>query len=202
MTQVKICGITRAEDARTCALLGADFIGFIFAESSPRFVTPERAAEIVAALPEPRPRIVGVFRDALPGEINAVATRVPLDFAQLHGDESADHVAAVRVPVIKAIRIRDTFPDTLAFSSAQWMLFDTWDERGGGSGRRFDWSLLASYDRGRPFFLAGGITPENVVAAVSAVRPQALDVSSGVESAPGIKSADKLRLLFERVRRP
>lgn len=201
MTQVKICGITRAEDAQLCASLGADFIGFVFARSSPRCLTPERAAEIVAALdPSSRPRIVGVFRDERPHEIARIARLVPLDFAQLHGDESDADVAAIGIPAIKALRVHDTLPEADAFPSAPWLLFDTWDPRGGGSGRTFDWSLLARYDRSRPFFLAGGINPENVGSATATSRPHAIDVSSGVESAPGIKDAAKLRLLFERVR--
>lgn len=203
MTQLKICGITRAEDAQVCASLGADFLGFVFVASSPRFVSPGAAAKIVQSLhPASRPKIVGVFRDAPVETVARVAASVPLDLVQLHGDEPDDFAAALTTPVIKAVRVRETAPDVTPFRSADWLLFDTYDDRqAGGTGRRFDWSLLARYDRSRPFFLAGGITPENAAAAVSAARPQALDVSSGVESAPGIKDAEKLRLLFERVKR-
>lgn len=202
MTQVKICGITREEDALACAALGADFIGFVFVPSSPRFITPGAAAKIARSLdPASRPKLVGVFRDAPFETVSRVAAGVPLDFVQLHGDESEDDFATLRVPAIKAVRVGDTMPETETFASAQWLLFDALDERrGGGTGRRFDWSLLAQYKRARPFFLAGGITPDNAATAISAVRPQGLDLSSGVESAPGIKDAEKLRLLFERVR--
>lgn len=202
MTEVKVCGITRTEDAELCASLGAAYLGFIFVPASPRFIAPGAAAKIVRALPkESRPKIVGVFRNATIETIQRVAKDVPLDFVQLHGEESPEDIAAIGVPAIKAVRVGETLPDTAPFASASHLLFDTLDERrAGGTGRRFDWSLLAGYDRARPFFLAGGITPENAAAAVSAVRPQGIDVSSGVESAPGIKDEEKLRLLFERVR--
>lgn len=202
MTQVKICGITREEDAHACATLGADFIGFVFVPSSPRFITPGAAARIAKTLdPVARPKLVGVFRDAPCETVARVAAGVPLDYVQLHGDESEADFATLPLPAIKAVRVGETLPDTAGFASAQWLLFDTLDERrGGGTGRRFDWSLLAQYQRARPFFLAGGITPDNAAAAISAVRPDSIDVSSGVESAPGIKDLEKLRQLFERVR--
>ena len=201
MTQVKICGITRYEDAHLAAALGASFLGFIFVRESPRFIVPELASLIVGALGEPRPRVVGVFRDAAPDAVREVAARVPLDLVQLHGDESDEHIEAAGVPAIKALRVGDTLPDTKAHPHAEWLLFDTHDARqGGGTGRRFNWTLLARYERRQPFFLAGGITPDNVAAAISRVRPQGIDVSSGVESAPGIKDAVKLQQLFERVR--
>jgi phosphoribosylanthranilate isomerase len=188
MTKVKICGITRLEDARACADLGADFLGFIFVKSSPRYIEPERAAEIMSAIAGPK--FVGVFAD----ELRAVPG---LDYAQFHGAESDDDLVAAGIPSIKALRVGDMLPDTTAHPSAEWLLFDT----GAGSGRTFDWSLLAMYPRTKPFFLAGGLTPDNVAAAISLVRPDAVDLSSGVESGPGIKDHQKLRTLFERVRR-
>jgi len=121
-----------------------------------------------------------------------------LDYVQLHGAESDDDVRAAALPAIKALRVGDVLPDTTAHPSAEWLLFDT----GAGTGRRFDWSLLAMYPRTKPFFLAGGLGPDNVGAAISLVRPDGVDLSSGVESAPGIKDHAKLRTLFERVRRP
>lgn len=203
MTQIKICGITRTEDAQLCSELSADYLGFIFVESSPRYIKPERAAAIVSALPdEARPKIVGVFRDQSPEEVQRIAAAVPLDFVQLHGNESNEDIALIDVPVIKALRVGDMLPATTAHQNAEWLLFDTLDDRrGGGTGKRFDWSLLNIYERSRPFFLAGGISPENVAAAISLVRPAAVDVSSGVESEAGIKDATKLRTLFERVRK-
>lgn len=193
MTKIKICGITRLDDAQFCAHAGADFLGFIFVRESPRYIEPDRAAEIVARVHGPK--FVGVFRDESVDAMREIARRVGLDFLQLHGSESDDDVRKVGVPVIKTFLVGESLPD--ATSSAQWVMFD----RGGGSGRRFDWSLLAAYGRARPFFLAGGITPENVGVAISSVRPDAIDVSSGVEHEPGIKDHDKVRILFERVRR-
>ncbi|HEY0158654.1 MAG TPA: phosphoribosylanthranilate isomerase [Thermoanaerobaculia bacterium] len=189
MTKVKICGITRLEDAQACADLGADFLGFIFVRSSPRYIEPERAAEIVSQVRGPK--FVGVFAD----ELTPVEG---LDYVQLHGGETDDDVRAAGLPAIKALRVGDVLPDTTAHPSAAWLLFDT----GGGTGRRFDWSLLAMYPRTQPFFLAGGLTPDNVGAAISLVRPDAIDLASGVESAPGVKDHRKLRTLFERVRKP
>ena len=188
MTRIKICGITRYEDAALAADLGADFLGFIFVPESPRFIEPERAAEIMERVRGPK--TVGVFRDNyVPG--------LPLDYVQLHGTESDDDARAVGTPVIKALRVTDTLPDT-NYPSAEWLLFDT----GGGTGRTFDWALLTHYSRAKPFLLAGGITPDNVAAAIEAAHPDAIDLASGVESSPGIKDHQKLRQLFEKVRNP
>src|SRR6185436_2182410 len=147
-------------------------------------------------------RIVGVFRDADVNTIRAAADIAPFDYVQLHGTESDEDIRAIGLPAIKAIRVGDALPDTTATPSAEWLLFDTLDERrGGGTGRRFDWSLLAMYERTKPFFLAGGLEPDNVAAAISLVRPDAIDVASGVESEPGVKDHGKLKALFERIRR-
>ena len=204
MTKIKICGITREEDALVCAEHGADFMGFIFVPSTPRFVEPEKAAGIAAKVREreTRPRLVGVFRDASNDYIKEIHNLVGFDVVQLHGSETDDAVRELGLPVIKTLRVGETLPDTHGAPNAAWLLFDTFDERrAGGTGRRFDWSLLATYERSKPFFLSGGINPENVVAAISLVRPDAIDLSSGVESAPGVKDHDKLGRLFERVRR-
>lgn len=190
MTKIKICGITREEDAQASVELGADFLGLIFVPSSPRCVTPEQAKRVVQST---QGTFVGVFRNEDPATMNAIAGTVGLDYIQLHGDEPAD--IRLNRPTIKAFTMTNQLPDTDC--SSDWLLFDS----GGGTGRRFDWSLLASYPRTKPFLLAGGITPDNVAAAISAVRPDAVDVSSGVEAAPGIKDHAKLRSLFERVKR-
>ena len=203
-TRIKICGITRLEDALFAADKGADFLGFIFVPSTPRFIEPEGAAEITGVLRdrETRPRFVGVFRDASAAYINEIAALAGLDYVQLHGSETDDDIRAMKVPAIKTFRVGDALPDTTAHPSAEWLLFDTFEERrAGGTGRRFDWSLLAMYTRSKPFFLAGGMSPDNVAAAISLVRPSAIDVSSGVESEPGVKDHAKLEKLFERVRR-
>lgn len=203
--KIKICGNTRAEDAIAAADLGADFLGFIFIEASPRHVEAEHVAEIARAVRTGRehpPQLVGVFRDASNDYIREIASVATLDLVQLHGAETEEDLVDLGLPAIKTIRVGDALPDTAATPSAEWLLFDTWDERrAGGTGRRFDWSLLAMYERKKPFFLAGGITPENVSAAISLVRPDAIDLASGVESSPGIKDHAKLAQLFERVRR-
>lgn len=204
MTRIKICGLTRPEDAIFAAQNGADFFGLIFVESSPRHVQPEQAAEIVRAVRETgsEAKAVGVFRDSSNDYIREIAEVAALDLVQMHGSESEEDIVALGLPVIRTLRVGDTLPDTHATPTAAWLLFDTFDERrGGGTGRRFDWSLLALYDRSKPFFLSGGLTPENVVAALSLVRPDAIDLSSGVEREPGIKDHDRMARLFERVRR-
>lgn len=204
MTKIKICGLTRGEDALLAASLGADFLGFIFVPSTPRYIEPERAAEIIHAISrrEPRPTMVGVFRDASVASVRDIAGLAGLDFVQLHGTESEEDIAALDLPAVKAFRVGDTLPDTTSVPSAEWLLFDTYDERrAGGTGKCFDWSLLAMYPRTKPFFLAGGLTPDNAAAAISLSRPDAIDLASGVEAEPGLKDHDKLRSLFERVRR-
>lgn len=206
MTRIKICGLTRLEDVMFCADAGADFLGMVFVPSTPRYVEPERAADLVRGLRErpERPQLVGVFRDASVEYIAQIAGLVGLDLVQLHGSESDEDIQAIGLPVIKTFRVGDTVPDTTSVPSAGWLLFDTFDDRrAGGTGRRFDWSLLAMYERAKPFFLAGGLGPGNVAAAISMVRPDAIDVSSGVEAGdqPGVKDHEKVRGLFERVRR-
>jgi phosphoribosylanthranilate isomerase len=204
MTKIKICGITNEVDALFCAEAGADFLGFIFVPSSPRHVEPEKAGEIASRLREMpnRPKIVGVFQDASADYIREIQNVVSIDLVQLHGSESDDEIRELGIPAIKTLHVGGALPDAHGTPTAAWLLFDTFDERrSGGTGRRFDWSLLATYDRSKPFFLSGGLTPDNVVAAVSMVRPDAIDVASGVEASPGIKDHDKVARLFERVRR-
>ncbi|HEV8660374.1 MAG TPA: phosphoribosylanthranilate isomerase [Thermoanaerobaculia bacterium] len=204
MTKIKICGLTRAEDALLCAEKGADFLGFIFVPSTPRFVEPEKAATIAAPIREreTRPRLVGVFRDASAEYMREIASLVGLDMVQLHGSESDDDIRAIGLPAIKTFRVSDALPDTSGHTAAEWFLFDTFDERRtGGTGRRFDWSLMATYPRNKPFFLAGGLAPDNIAAAISLVRPDAIDIASGVEAEPGVKDHAKVESLFQRVRR-
>lgn len=203
-TRIKICGITREDDALAAAAHGADFLGFIFVPGTPRYVAPERAAAIARAVrgKGDAPKFVGVFRDASNDYIRSIADLVSLDVVQLHGGESEDDIRALGLPAVKTLRVGDALPETRATPSAAWLLFDTYDERrGGGTGRRFDWSLLAAYERSKPFFLSGGLRPDNVAAAISLVRPDAIDVCSGVEAAPGIKDHGKLSALFERIKR-
>jgi len=188
MTKIKICGITNAEDARFCEEVGADFLGFVFVRSSPRCVRAQDVARI-----ETRAKRVGVFRDSGIGEIRRIAEIARLDYVQLHGSESEDDVREIELPVIKAVRVENVIP--VVNTAAEWVMFDS----GGGTGRTFDWKLVAGY-HGKKFFLAGGLTPENVVDAIHAVHPDAIDLASGVESKPGVKDHDKVRELFRRVR--
>ena len=176
----------------------ADYLGLIFVPESPRHVTIERAQEIVDALGSVRRKIVGVFRDQPLELVQRAITDAGLDLVQLHGSESDDYVARVRVPVIKTVRVGEQVP--VVASGAAYVLFDTLDDRlAGGTGRRFDWGLLSNA-RAKPFFLAGGITAENVAVAISVARPYAIDVATGVEASPGKKDPDKVRALLERVR--
>lgn len=179
-TKVKICGITRAEDAELAIELGASYVGFIFVPESPRHVVHPPQTHGV--------KRVGVFRNQPAEAIMRTIETAHLDFVQIHGDMRVDF------PTIRAFKVGDTLPDTT--TDADYILFDT----GGGTGRTFDWNLLGAYERDKPFFLAGGITPDNVAEAIAKTHPYAIDVASGVERAPGIKDHDKLRRLFEAIR--
>jgi len=216
MTKIKICGITRPDDAHYAAELGADYLGFIFVPDSPRYIDPKKAARIIAQVQwsggkgsrhdgrpiESQPlHCVGVFRDASLEEIRRVCQIAGNDHVQLHGNESDDLVRELGKPVIRAVPVGETVP--IVATSAEWLLFDTHDaQKGGGTGRPFDWSLLARVPRTKPFFLAGGLNADNVTDAVRAVRPDGIDVSTGVESAPGVKDPAKLRKFFDRVKAP
>lgn len=202
MFRVKICGVTRPEDARMAAQSGADAIGLNFYGGSPRCVTLERAAEIAAALP-PHVCKVGVFVGATAEEIKDKARTVPLDLVQLSGDEPPEFLREVRpLPVLRAARIRDDLSPVTAYLDAcyrqyalpRMLLVDALrDDAYGGTGVTLDWDYLAQHRRalnGLPLVLAGGLTPDNVAAAIARVRPWAVDVASGVEQAPGAKSPE------------
>ncbi|MBK9139022.1 MAG: phosphoribosylanthranilate isomerase [Verrucomicrobia bacterium] len=195
-TRVKICGITRTEDAIEAVAAGADALGFMFFEGSKRFVTPEVAAAICRQLP-PFVAKVGVFVDAPPETMRHVAHTCGLDAVQLHGAENPALCASLApLTVIKAFRVADE--DSLAplpdFPVAAWLLDSYVPGELGGTGARFNWQLaVRARAWGRPIILAGGLTPENVAEAVRQVKPYAVDVSSGVESAPGKKDASRLR---------
>jgi phosphoribosylanthranilate isomerase len=194
---VKICGITRAEDADAAVALGAHAIGFLFWPESPRFIEPARAREIAYRLP-PSVMSVGVFVNQTAEHINSVVNLVGLKTVQLHGDETPEFAATLAIPAIKALTVDapiDAWPvDTM-------ILLDAGDpQRRGGTGQTIDWSVAAGIASRRRTILAGGLTPENVAAAVARVRPFGVDVSSGVESAPGVKDHQRLRALFEAMR--
>ena len=196
---VKICGITREADATAAVACGASAIGFIFWPKSPRYVEPERARAIVRSLP-PFVTPVGVFVNEDVEHLNSVADLVGLGAVQLHGDETPDMVDAVNSPVVKALGRIDAGTAT-AWPERVRLLIDADDrERRGGTGARADWNAAAALARQRPIVLAGGLTPANVADAVTRVGPFGIDVSSGVEDAPGIKNADRIRELFEVLR--
>jgi phosphoribosylanthranilate isomerase len=203
---VKICGITRMEDAAAAVAAGASAIGFVFWPGSPRFIDPYRARAIAATLP-PFVTAVGLFVNQPRGHIAAVASLVRLGAVQLHGDETPEFAASVSSPVIKALSITVRLkPDTThSFDAGAWparttLLLDAHDPvRRGGTGQTIDWDAAASVAAERRILLAGGLTPDNVAEAIARVRPFGVDVSSGVEQAPGIKDHRRVRALFEAI---
>jgi len=200
-TRVKICGITRPEDAVAAVRHGADAIGLVFYGPSPRNVSIEMAAEIVSALP-PFVSKVGLFVNASASEIETVLRRVSLDCLQFHGDESATDCAQINLPYYKAIRVKDD-TNLLQYASyyeqAKALLLDTYSEASvGGTGQVFDWKLIPE-DLGKPLILAGGLTAQNVAAAICQVRPYAVDVSGGVEASKGIKDEIKIASFMREV---
>jgi phosphoribosylanthranilate isomerase len=193
---VKICGITRAEDADAAVRAGASAIGFIFWPDSPRFIDPFRARRIARTLP-PFITPVGVFVNQPAEYVNQVAALVRLGAVQLHGDENPEYARAMARPVVKAI-------STIHAATAQgWpanvmLLVDAHDPvKRGGTGAPPDWHAAARLARDRRILLAGGLGPETVAAAIAAVNPFGIDVSSGVERAPGIKDPERVTALFE-----
>jgi phosphoribosylanthranilate isomerase len=204
MVKVKICGITNWTDARRAVEAGADFLGFNFYPKSSRYIAPAAARRIVQRLPD-KVASVGVFVNEPERDMLAIARRVGLDYVQLHGDETAEVVSRMRrsFRVIKAIRVHDSFRVSQLgnFKLASSILLDGFDAHlRGGTGKSFNWKLAKSAGRKRQIFLAGGLTPENAAEAVSAARPFAIDVCSGVESRPGEKDAARMRALVAAVR--
>jgi phosphoribosylanthranilate isomerase len=202
-TRIKICGLTRPEDAGLAADLGADALGFVFSPDSPRHVSPDAVRAITRRLP-PFPIRVGVFVNVDPGEVARMADAAGVEVLQLHGDEDVASYAQLGWPLIKSVALHDDVAVSAAGRLAENVvpLVDaTGGANRGGTGRTADWGLAARLAAKRRIVLAGGLTPENVADAVRQVRPWAVDVSSGVESAPGIKSADRLRAFFASVAR-
>jgi phosphoribosylanthranilate isomerase len=203
MTFVKICGITRVEDALDAAALGASAVGFVFWPASPRAIGPGDARRIVDALP-PLLTPVGVFVDQPEEEVSRIASDVRLGAVQLHGKEGPDYCQQLRRPIIKAFGVGASFDERLIDDYPQGItvLLDAQDDvKHGGTGRSIDWTRAARIAASRRVMLAGGLQPDTVEAAIARVRPFAIDVSSGVEASPGIKDRTKLRQLFEAVRR-
>jgi phosphoribosylanthranilate isomerase len=191
---VKICGITRADDAAAAVDAGARAIGFVFWPKSPRFIDPYRARAIAATLP-PFVTPVGLFVNQPAEYIHGVASLVRLGVVQLHGDESVEFAESIPHPVVKALTVTDRVSE---WPTQMRILLDAYDPaRRGGTGRTIDWTAAAAIAATRPVLLAGGLTPANVADAVARVRPFGIDVSSGVERSPGIKDHQKIAALFE-----
>jgi phosphoribosylanthranilate isomerase len=207
-TRVKMCGTTRAEDALAAVHYGVDALGFIFYAKSPRFIPPEKAAQIIKKLPPLIDR-VGVFVNAPIKELIAAAG-VGLSYLQLHGDESVDYCKEIRqqLPccgIVKAFRVgKESRPeDFVAYDDCvDAFLLDTYvSGASGGTGEVFDWSIVEQLKLQRPIFLAGGLAPENVVRAITEVQPYAVDINSGVELRPGVKDHSRLKELLQLVQK-
>jgi len=201
-TRVKICGITSVADGQAAAEAGADLIGLMFYEPSPRYVSLDAAAGIARALP-PEVQRVGVFVNPTTELVRRAIGECQLSLLQFHGDEPPDFCTQFGLMSLKAFRIRDAASlDALPNYETDGYLLDAYSpEARGGTGEKFNWDLAVEAQKfGRPIFLAGGLTPANVAAAVKQVQPFAVDVSSGVESAPGKKDPVKVRAFIQAAR--
>ena len=201
--RIKICGITNLEDALLAADLGADALGFIFYPPSPRSVEPEAAKAIIAQLP-PLVTTVGVFVDEDAATVKELAAAAGLDWLQMHGKETPEYCRSLERRVIKAFRIRgeNSLTGLAAYQGVvQALLLDTYKKgQVGGTGETFNWDLAREARKYGPIILAGGLTPENVAQAIATAQPQAVDVASGVEAAPGKKDPLKLTEFIKAVR--
>lgn len=199
--RVKICGITRPEDAVYAAELGTDAIGLVFYNNSPRFIDIDIAKEIISVVP-PFITVVGLFVDLEEESINSILEKVPLDLLQFHGDETPEQCRIYSRPYIKAIRMRDNVDlsdITSKYYDASAVLLDAYvDGTVGGTGQQFDWDRIPS-TLDKPIILAGGLNPGNVVAAIRQIKPYAVDVSGGVESSKGSKDRSKMAAFINEV---
>ena len=200
-TRIKICGITRVEDALICAQYGADAIGLVFYDKSPRNVTIAQAKAIVAALP-PFVSVVGLFVNAQLNAIQMAISQLHLDVLQFHGDEAPEFCAQFNLPFYKAVRVNsDTnlLQYCLDYSQAQALLLDAYSDAGyGGTGQTFDWNLIPQ-NLPKPVILAGGLNADNVADAIRRAQPYAVDVSGGIEHSKGIKDAAKIAAFMQAV---
>ena len=206
--RVKICGITQIDQGQTIVELGADSIGFICVEKSPRYVTPDRIRAIADALP-PQTVKVGVFANCEIAEIVSVLEAGHLSAIQLHGAESPEFCTQLRgsiapeIELIKAFRIksRESLAETTAYTDVDTFLLDAYHPQMlGGSGHTIDWQDLTEFKPAVPWMLAGGLTPENIKEALSRLQPDGIDLSSGVERAPGDKNLERVAQLFEAIK--
>lgn len=197
---LKICGITRLEDAETAVAHGATALGFVFWSKSPRSVTPQQAAAIVSAVPG-SVATVGVFVNESMPEVARIAKEVGLSMVQLHGDERADEAAALPLPVVRALTLEDA-DACAAWPADTTFLVDAADRvRRGGTGQKVDWIGARALAARRRIILAGGLTPDNVAQAIDEVHPYGVDVSSGVEATPGVKDSSKVAAFLANARR-
>jgi len=201
VVKIKICGITSAEDAQLAARFGADALGFVFWERSPRSVTPEEAAGIIAELP-PFVTAVGVFVDEDVNRVNEIIKTTGITLAQLHGRETPEYCQQIDGRIIKAVRVKDSESlKGLDGYRASAILLDAFIKgQPGGTGLSFDWSLLEGMEFKGDVVLSGGLTPDNIEEALRGYAPYAVDTSSGVEAGPGRKDPEKLRAFIEKVR--
>ncbi len=203
--RVKICGITNAEDAAVAVAAGADAVGFVFYRKSPRWIEPAVAKQIIATLP-PLVTPVGVFVNEDVTIVRNLMDDCGLAVAQLHGDEPAAYCLELKRPVLKALRVKDrgaflALAEFKGRAGVRGFILDAWSDHAyGGTGRVADWSLAAEVAKSATVLLAGGLTPENVGQAIAAVHPYGVDVSSGVERAPGQKDHEKVRAFLQAVR--
>ena len=200
---MKICGVRSLEEARAAIDAGADALGFNFWPKSPRFIAPEAASDIIAALP-PLIASIGVFVNEDRERILDIASQAGLNAVQLHGDETPDFCASLgQAKIIKALRVGENFdPNQIEKYAVSAVLLDTKIKGSyGGTGRRFDWSVAREASRRAPIILAGGLTIENVAEAIRQVAPMAVDVCSGVEAEPGRKDLNKLKMFMDEVAR-
>jgi len=205
-TKVKICGITSLEDARFVSGALAHYMGFIFYEESPRYIDPAKAGAIINWLHGVD--CMGVFVNQALDDVNMISRQTGIDYVQLHGNENPDYCALVDKPIIKAIHVDENATESKLneqiapyLNHVEYLLFDTKVEgKWGGTGQTFDWSILDEVARGVPYFLAGGLQPGNIWEACKQVQPFAVDVSSGLESEPGVKDFDKVEAFMENMR--
>ena len=199
-TRVKVCGLTRSQDAEFAAEIGIDAVGLVFYGKSPRAVTIAQAERVVNNLP-PFVSVVALFVDENVEFVRQCLQRLPIDILQFHGNESADYCEQFAFPYIKAVRMREGVNLTelaLEYNSCRALLLDSYQPGiPGGTGKIFDWSVIDKI--GKPIILAGGLTADNVSAAINQVHPYAVDVSGGVESDKGIKETEKMRAFIQGV---
>ncbi len=197
--RVKICGITNLNDALECCRLGADAIGFVFFKKSSRFITVEKARDILSEIP-PFISTVGVFVDETADRVNHISGLLNLDYVQLHGSESPEYVSSINSKTIKAFRISKEFDFSILNKyNSSYILLDSFDEiEAGGTGKSFDWNMIPDKLRNR-IILSGGISGRNITEIIEKISPRGVDLSSSVEKAPGIKDKIKLKMFFKKI---